>query len=87
MTTFTPRHSGTVLRDRARPPTEAELAEIPWLQRLTPIERQRAVDLPDGGCGNGTVVKANELFAPIPAPMPCEHRVQLGRRHVLRIRT
>ena len=39
MTTFTPRHSGTVLRDRARPPTEQELAEIPWLSRLTPTER------------------------------------------------
>ena len=43
MTTFTPRHSGTVLRDRARPPTEQELAEIPWLSRLTPTERERAV--------------------------------------------
>ena len=39
----TPHHSGRVLRDRARPPTEAELAEIPWLERLTPIERERAV--------------------------------------------
>ncbi|AOF86900.1 crp-like helix-turn-helix domain protein [Hydrogenophaga sp. RAC07] len=44
MSLFTPHRSGNDLRTRARPPTEAELAEIPWLQRLTPIERQRAVD-------------------------------------------
>ena len=35
--------SGTVLRDRKRPPTEAELAEIPWLRSLTTGERERAV--------------------------------------------
>ncbi len=35
--------SGTVLRDRKRPPTEAELAEIPWLRSLTSSERERAV--------------------------------------------
>ncbi len=34
---------GTVLRERRRAPTEAELAEIPWLQSLTPPERERAV--------------------------------------------
>ncbi len=37
------RRSGTVLRDRARPPTQEELAEIPWLKSLTPTERERAV--------------------------------------------
>ena len=44
MSVFLPNRSGSDLRQRARPPTEAELAEIPWLQRLTPSERQRAVD-------------------------------------------
>ena len=43
MSALTPRRSGTVLRDRARPPTQEELAEIPWLKSLTPIERERAV--------------------------------------------
>ncbi len=43
MSPFTPHRSGNVLRDRARPPTESELAEIPWLQRLTELERDRAV--------------------------------------------
>ncbi|MDP2743281.1 MAG: Crp/Fnr family transcriptional regulator [Hydrogenophaga sp.] len=33
-----------VLRDRARTPTENELAEIPWLARLTDVERERAID-------------------------------------------
>ncbi|MBA4267350.1 MAG: Crp/Fnr family transcriptional regulator [Comamonadaceae bacterium] len=33
-----------VLRDRARTPTENELAEIPWLARLTDAERERAID-------------------------------------------
>ena len=43
MSPFTPHRSGNVLRDRARPPTEAELAEIPWLDRLSETERERAV--------------------------------------------
>ncbi len=43
MSPFTPHRSGNVLRDRARPPTEAELAEIPWLERLSESERERAV--------------------------------------------
>ncbi|OSZ73028.1 Crp/Fnr family transcriptional regulator [Hydrogenophaga sp. IBVHS1] len=43
MSPFTPHRSGNVLRDRARPPTEAELAEIPWLERLSEAERERAV--------------------------------------------
>jgi CRP/FNR family cyclic AMP-dependent transcriptional regulator len=43
MSTLAPRRSGTVLRDRARPPTQEELAEIPWLKSLTPGERDRAV--------------------------------------------
>jgi CRP/FNR family cyclic AMP-dependent transcriptional regulator len=33
-----------VLRERARPPTERELSEIPWLARLTEPERERALD-------------------------------------------
>jgi len=33
-----------VLRDRARTPTENELAEIPWLAKLTDAERERAID-------------------------------------------
>ncbi|MCW5669173.1 MAG: Crp/Fnr family transcriptional regulator [Hydrogenophaga sp.] len=37
------RRPGTVLRDRARPPTQEELAEIPWLKSLTPGERERAL--------------------------------------------
>ena len=44
MNPFAPHRSGHDLRTRARAPTEAELAEIPWLQRLTPSEQQRAVD-------------------------------------------
>ena len=32
-----------VLRERARTPTENELAEIPWLARLTDSERERAI--------------------------------------------
>ena len=44
MNPFTSYRSGNDLRDRARAPTEEELAEIPWLERLTPADRQRAVD-------------------------------------------
>ncbi len=33
-----------MLRSSARAPTEQELAMIPWLERLTPVERQRAID-------------------------------------------
>ena len=36
--------SGAALRASARPPSESELAEIPWLQGLTDAERQRALD-------------------------------------------
>lgn len=43
MNALTSRRSGTVLRDRARPPTQEELAEIPWLKSLTHTERERAV--------------------------------------------
>lgn len=43
MSALTSRRPGTVLRDRARPPTQEELAEIPWLKSLTPTERERAV--------------------------------------------
>lgn len=43
MSPFTPHRSGNVLRDRARPATDAELAEIPWMQRLTDVERERAL--------------------------------------------
>ena len=44
MSVFLPHRSGSDLRQRARPPTQAELAEIPWLQRLDAPERERAVD-------------------------------------------
>ncbi|QHE84039.1 Crp/Fnr family transcriptional regulator [Hydrogenophaga sp. BPS33] len=43
MSRLTPHHTGRLLHDRARAPTDAELAEIPWLERLTTIERERAV--------------------------------------------
>ena len=33
---------GSSIRDRVRPADAAELANIPWLQRLTPPERRRA---------------------------------------------
>jgi CRP/FNR family transcriptional regulator, cyclic AMP receptor protein len=36
--------SGAALRASARPPSESELAEIPWLLGLTDVERQRALD-------------------------------------------
>ena len=36
--------TGSALRERARAPVATELAQIPWLQRLTDSERQRAVD-------------------------------------------
>jgi CRP-like cAMP-binding protein len=36
--------TGPALRERARAPLASELAQIPWLQRLTESERQRAVD-------------------------------------------
>ncbi len=32
------------LRERARPPTEEELAQIPWFSALTPAEQDRACD-------------------------------------------
>ena len=43
MSTVQPR-SGFTLRATARPASESELAEIPWLQGLTDAERQRALD-------------------------------------------
>lgn len=36
--------SGSALRATARPASESELSEIPWLQGLTDDERQRALD-------------------------------------------
>jgi CRP-like cAMP-binding protein len=36
--------SGSVLRASARPASDSELAEIPWLRGLTDAERQRALD-------------------------------------------
>lgn len=36
--------SGSALRASARPASESELSEIPWLKELTPAERQRALD-------------------------------------------
>lgn len=39
-----PTRTGSLLRERARAPTADELAQIPWLPRLSDSERQRAVD-------------------------------------------
>jgi len=36
--------TGTVLRERSRPPTPAEVAEIPWMSALSTRERERALD-------------------------------------------
>ncbi len=44
MSPTTPSRTGSLLRERARPPTPEELAQIPWLQRLSERERERAVD-------------------------------------------
>jgi CRP-like cAMP-binding protein len=44
MSPTTPARTGSLLRERARPPTPQELAQIPWLQRLSESERERAVD-------------------------------------------
>lgn len=44
MSPSAPARSGSLLRERARPPTPQELAQIPWLQSLSESERQRAVD-------------------------------------------
>ena len=44
MSPSAPSRSGSLLRERARPPTPPELAQIPWLERLSESERQRAVD-------------------------------------------
>ena len=44
MSPSAPTRSGALLRERARPPTPQELAQIPWLQRLRESERQRAED-------------------------------------------
>jgi CRP/FNR family cyclic AMP-dependent transcriptional regulator len=38
------QRTGSVLRERARPPTPAEVAEIPWVAALSPMERERALD-------------------------------------------
>ena len=38
------RSTGAALRERARPPSDAELAEIPWLRGLGEHERQRALE-------------------------------------------
>jgi CRP-like cAMP-binding protein len=43
MTAFHPR-PGSALRASARPASESELSEIPWLKGLTADERQRALD-------------------------------------------
>ena len=44
MTTTVQPRSGSALRASARPASESELSEIPWLQDLTDAERQRALD-------------------------------------------
>jgi len=44
MSPTTPTRSGPLLRERARAPSPQELAQIPWLERLSEGERERAVD-------------------------------------------
>ncbi len=44
MAPLTPQRTGSALRERARPPTAQELAEIPWLHSLTASESERARD-------------------------------------------
>jgi CRP/FNR family transcriptional regulator, cyclic AMP receptor protein len=44
MSTFPAHRTGSVLRERARTPTAAELAEIPWLPGLSELERERALE-------------------------------------------
>jgi CRP-like cAMP-binding protein len=44
MSPSAPARPSLLLRERARAPTQQELAQIPWLQRLSESERERAVD-------------------------------------------
>lgn len=44
MSVFQSHRSGHVLRDRARPPSAAEVAEVPWMASLSESERLRAQD-------------------------------------------
>jgi len=44
MSSFLSSRQASVLRERARAPTEAELAQIPWLPSLGPVERERALE-------------------------------------------
>ena len=44
MASFPSHRPAAALRERARPPTEAELAQIPWLPRLDAAERERALE-------------------------------------------
>lgn len=44
MNVFTARRSAAVLRESARQPTADELREIPWLDRLSETERERALE-------------------------------------------
>ncbi|MDO9148967.1 MAG: Crp/Fnr family transcriptional regulator [Hydrogenophaga sp.] len=45
MSTFLSNRQGAVLREWARAPTDAELAQIPWLRSLAPAERERALEV------------------------------------------
>jgi len=44
MSSFLSNRQGSVLRERARAPTDVELAQIPWLPSLGPAERERALE-------------------------------------------
>ncbi|MDP2418024.1 MAG: Crp/Fnr family transcriptional regulator [Hydrogenophaga sp.] len=44
MAPFPSNRPGSSLRQRSRAPTEAELAQIPWLPSLGPVERERALE-------------------------------------------
>lgn len=44
MSILTTQRSGSQLRERARPPTDAEMSQIPWLAGLSSVEQDRALE-------------------------------------------
>ncbi len=47
--------------------------------------RDRAVDLPDRGGRKRSGIEVLEALAPIRTPLPDQHRLELGRWHMVRI--
>ena len=43
MAPFSSTRSGTALRERARPPSDAEIAEVPWMRALSEGERRQVL--------------------------------------------